>query len=96
MEVGEGAREEGQGGEGIAAERVRVVEDDYGGGGGQRGGRKVRAEADAGRAAAAGVADGAAGRSGGGALVAGVGVVEVHLFHWVSCLLAVLFEGLVQ
>jgi hypothetical protein len=56
---------------------VRVVDDDHGGGGGQRGGGKVRTEADAGRAAAAGMADGAAGRSG-GELVAGVGV-EVHL-----------------
>ena len=44
-----------------AAEGVGVVEDDDGGGGG----RQVWAEADAGRAAAAGVADGAAGRSGG-------------------------------
>ena len=49
MEVGESAHEEGQLGEWVAAERVRVVQDDDGRGGGERGGGQVRAEAYAGR-----------------------------------------------
>ena len=85
-QVGEAAREEGQRGERVAAERVRVVQDDDGRGGGERGGGQVRAEADAGQAAAAGVANGAAGRgrgSGGGGAVAVVEgeLVQVHLVH---------------
>jgi len=50
-----------------------------------RGGGKVRAKADVGRAAAAGVADGAAGRgrggSGGAVAVVGGEWVQVHLVH---------------
>ena len=80
MEVGEAAREEGQRGERVAAEGVRVVEDDDGRGGGERAGGQVKAEADAGRAAAAGVADGAAGRGrGSGVAVVGGEWVQVHL-----------------
>ena len=49
VEVGEAACKEGQRGEWVVAERVRVVQDDDGRGGGERGGGQVRAEAYAGR-----------------------------------------------
>lgn len=67
-----------------------MVEDDDGRGGLERGGREVRAQADAGRAATAGVADGTAGRGGGGGGDAAIAVVAVggdwievvHRAHW--------------
>lgn len=87
-EVGEAAREEGQCRERVPPEGVRVVEDDDGRGGRERGGREVRAQADAGRAATAGVADGAAGRGGGGGdaaiavIVGGDWIEVVHRAQW--------------
>ena len=85
-EVGEGPRQEGQRRQRVPAEGVRVVEDDDGRGGRERGRREVRAQADAGWAAAAGVADGAAGRGGGGggaiAVVGGDRIEVVHRAHW--------------